>query len=340
MSKVHSIALDIGSGYCKSIYLPESGDTSEMQRLVKSFKTAVGPSRNVTLQPGVRPLVVEFEDKSFYVGNTAEVALSPDQRTNSLSPEWAYEDGYRALVYYIVAKALTSEGIEPSDTPIQVHLITGLPQAYYEVGAERLSNIYSNLHRFRHAWQTWVIDMVNVQVVPQAMGALYSATETLLSDEEYSERVGVIDIGTFTSDFCLSEDVVYHAHESGGAPIGVSALVSSMRTVLERDLGFNYTDESIKKAFERGTVLVRSAPHDIQKQLDEVITQSGRQLVKALPPSWDTNTMHLVLAGGGGADHFFGKFFKKEYPHIKVISHPENAIVLGYGIYGASAREA
>lgn len=98
----------------------------------------------------MRPLVVEFEDKSFYVGNTAEVALSPDQRTNSLRCPPNDLRGWlpAPLVYYIVAKALTSEGIEPSDTPIQVHLITGLPQAYYEVGAERFGNIYSsNLHR-------------------------------------------------------------------------------------------------------------------------------------------------------------------------------------------------
>lgn len=184
--------------------------------------------------------------------------------------------------------------------------------------------------------------MVNVQVVPQAMGALYSATETLLSDEKSIPNAWVLSTLARSRRIFACPKTWCTTHESGGAPIGVSALVSSMRTVLERDLGFNYTDESIKKAFERGTVLVRSAPHDIQKQRwMKLITQSGRQLVKATPPSWDTNTMHLVLAGGGGADHFFPeKFFKKEYPHIKVISHPENAIVLGYGIYGASAREA
>ena len=214
MSKIHSIAVDIGSGYSKSILLPASGHVDDMRKLVKSFKTAVGPSRQVTLQPGVKPLLVEFEDKSFFVASTAEVALSVEQRTNTLSSNWAYEDGYRALVYYIIAKALTSEGVEPSETPISIRLITGLPQAYYEGGAEKVRNMYSGSHRFRHAGQAWVLDMVDVQVVPQAMGAFYSATETLLTLNESEERVGVIDIGTYTTDFCLSEDVQYHAYES------------------------------------------------------------------------------------------------------------------------------
>ena len=336
MSKIHSIAVDIGSGYSKSILLPASGQVDDMRKLVKSFKTAVGPSRQVTLQPGVKPLTVEFEDKSFFVASTAEVAVSVEQRTNTLSANWAYEDGYRALVYYIIAKALTSEGVEPSETPIRIRLITGLPQAYYEGGAEKVRNMYSGAHRFRHAGQAWVLDLVDVEVVPQAMGAFYSATETLLSDEESEERVGVIDIGTYTTDFCLSEDVQYHAYESGGVPIGVSTLVASLKTVLERDLGFMYTDDSLKKAFERKTVLVRSESQNIAAQIEEVVTQAGRTLQKALPKSWDTNTMYLVLAGGGGAEYFFGEFFQKEYPHIKIITSPENAIVLGYAIYGSA----
>ena len=336
MPKIHSIAVDIGSGYSKSILLPASGQVDDMRKLVKSFKTAVGPSRQVTLQPGVKPLLVEFEDKSFFVASTAEVALSIEQRTNTLSSNWAYEDGYRALVYYIIAKALTSEGVEPSETPISIRLITGLPQAFYEGGAEKVRNMYSGSHRFRHAGQAWVLDMVDVQVVPQAMGAFYSATETLLSDDESEERVGVIDIGTYTTDFCLSEDVQYHAYESGGVPIGVSTLVASLKSVLERDLGFAYTDDSLKKAFERKTVLVRSTSQDISKQIDEVITQAGRSLQKALPTGWDTNTMYLVLAGGGGAEYFFGKYFQQEYPHIKIIASPESAIVLGYAIYGSA----
>lgn len=336
MSTIHSIAVDIGSGYSKSILLPASGDLDDMRKLVKSFKTAVGASRSVTLQPGVKPLIIEFEDKSFFVASTAEVALPIEQRTNTLSPNWAYEDGYRALVYYIIAKALTSEGIEPSDTPISIRLITGLPQAYYESGAEKVKNMYSGSHRFRHAGQSWVLDLVDVQVVPQAMGAFYSATETLLTNDEAQERVGVIDIGTYTSDFCLSEDVQYHAYESGGIPIGVSTLVSALRVVLERDLGFVYTDDSLRKAFERRTVLVRTNAQDVGKQIDEVVSQAGKQLQKALPASWDTNTMYLVLAGGGGANYFYGDFFKKAYPYIKVIPNPESAIVLGYGIYGSA----
>jgi len=337
---IHNVAVDIGSGYSKSIYLPASGEIADMRRSVKSFKTAVGPSRQVTLQPGVKPLVVEFEDKSFFVSNTADVALSKEQQTNTLSSNWAYEDGYRALVYFIIAKTLTGEGVEPSDSPIAVRLITGLPQAYYESGAEKIRNMYSGAHRFRHAGQLWVIDMVDVQVVPQAMGAYYTATEILLTPAEYEERVGVIDIGTYTTDFCLSENVHYHAYESGGVPIGVSTLVDGLKKALERDLGFVYSDESLKKAFERKTVLVQGSTHDITRQVDEVITQVSRQLQKALPSSWDTNTMYLVLAGGGGALHFFGNYFVKEYPHLKVIEHPERAIVLGYAIYGASLASA
>ena len=331
-----TIAVDIGSGYSKYLFVPESGEISDMQKAIKSFRTAVGPYRAATLQPGVKPLIVEFEDHSFYVGATAEVALSPEQRTNTLSSQWAFEDGHRALVYYILARALIGEGIEPSETPIPLRFITGLPQAYYEGGAEKLRNAYSGVHRFRHDGKQWLINLVDIQVVPQAMGAGYMAMETHLSESEAAERVGIIDIGTYTSDFCLSEDVQYHAYESGGVPIGVSSLLKVLKSILERDLGHNYTDESLRKAFERKNVLVRSQTVDITPQIEEAISQVGRSLQKSLPSSWDTNTMYLVLAGGGGAPYFFGDFFKAAYPHIKVVATPENAIVMGYAIYGAA----
>lgn len=339
MKPVHTIAVDIGSGYTKYIDLPSSGELSDMRNAVMSFRTAVGPSRNITIQPGVKPLIVEFEDKSFFVGQTAENALSPEHRVNTLSANWAYEDGHRALIFYVIARALTAKNIQPSEQPIPIRLITGLPQAYYESGAEKVQNLMQGVHRFRHAGCTWVIEMIDVQVVPQAMGAYYAAIETLLSADEASERVGIIDIGTYTTDFCLSEDVQYHAYESGGVPIGVSTLVAQLRAVLERDLGFNYSDDSVKKAFDRKQVLVRGETRDVSAQVDEVLGQIGRQLEKALPDSWDTSAMYLVLAGGGGQPQFFGNYLKKEYPHIKTVTSPENAIVLGYAIYGA-ARDA
>lgn len=339
MTPIHTIAVDIGSGYTKYIDLPASGEISDMRNAVMSFRTAVGPSRNITIQPGVKPLIVEFEDKSFFVGQTAENALSPEHRVNTLSSTWAYEDGQKALIFYVIARALTAKNIQPSDQPIPIRLITGLPQAYYESGAEKVQNDLQCVHRFRHAGCTWVVDLIDVQVVPQAMGAYYAAIETLLTAEEASERVGIIDIGTYTTDFCLSEDVQYHAYESGGVAVGVSTLVSQLKAVLERDLGFNYSDDSVKKAFERKQVLVRGETRDVSEQVNEVVSQIGRQLEKALPSSWDTSAMYLVLAGGGGQSQFFGDFLKREFPHIKTVTSPENAIVLGYSIYGA-ARDA
>lgn len=336
MEQIHTIAVDIGSGYTKFIYLSANTGIEELKSKVKSFRTAVGHSRATCIQPGVKPLLVDFEDKSFFVGQTAENALDPADRTNTLSSNWAYEDGHKALLFYVLARALSGNNVEPGENPINIRLVTGLPQAYYEAGAEKVVNLLSGTHRFRHAGKTWVVNLMDVQVVPQAMGAYYTATETLLNENQSTERVGVIDIGTYTTDFCLSENVQYHAYESGGTPIGVSTLVAQLKSVLSRDLGFEYTDESVRKAFERREVLVRGETVAVGEQVDEVVTQMGKVLQKSLPGSWDTNAMYLVLAGGGGDQHFFGDFLRKEYPHIKVIDTPASAIVLGYAIFGAA----
>lgn len=336
MSQLHTIAMDIGSGYTKFIYLSANTGIEELKARVKSFRTAVGPSRAVSIQPGVKPLTIEFEDKSFFVSQTAENALAPSERTNTLSQNWAYEDGHKALLFYVLARALSGNNVEPSDEPISIRLVTGLPQAYYEGGAEKVVNMLQGTHRFRHMGKTWVVNLVEVHVVPQAMGAYYTATETLLTESEATERVGIIDIGTFTTDFCLSEDVQYHAYESGGVPVGVSTLVGQLKAVLSRDLGSDYTDDSVRKAFERRQVLLQGETRDVSKQVNEVITQMGKVLVKSLPETWDTDAMYLVLAGGGGVAHFFGDFLRNEFKHIKIIDEPASAIVLGYSIFGAA----
>jgi hypothetical protein len=336
MIRAHTIVVDIGSGYTKSIYLPANTAIDRLKESVSAFRTAVGPARASTIQPGVKQLEIEFEDKCYFVGQTAENALDPSQRTNTLSENWAYEDGHKALLYYVLARTLSREGVEPSETPIPIRLVTGLPQAYYEAGAEKINNLLQGVHRFRHAGNTWVLNLVDVQVVPQAMGAYYTATEALLTEDEAQERVGIIDIGTYTTDFCLSENVQYHSYESGGTPVGVSTLVKHLKEVLERDLGVGYSDDSVRKAFDRHTVLVRGESTNVSKQINEVTNQVGRALVRDFPSQWDTSAMLLVLAGGGAEKHFFGNFFRREYPHIKIIDAPANAIVLGYAIYGAA----
>lgn len=331
------IAMDVGSGFTKYLRVPESGATEAMQKGIVSFKTAVGPARDIAIQPGHKPLIVEFGDHRFFVGQTAEIALNPSECSNTLSPTWAYDDGHKALIYYVIARVLDEGKINADTTdPVHLRLVTGLPQAYYDTGAQKVIDMLRGAQRFVFKGKKYHIFIDSVAVVPQAMGAYYTATETFLNENEISERIGVIDIGTFTSDFCLSEDIQYKAWESGGADVGVSQLVAYLGKLLETKQGTTYSEASIRRALQSKTVLSSSERINISDTVDEAINYIGSQLIKALPATWDLDAMHLIIAGGGAESYIFGDWFRERYGHARQLPFPSNSIVLGYGIYAAS----
>jgi hypothetical protein len=342
MSKL-LLVLDVGSGFVKYMGLTEKAMASQQfdESDVRGFKTAVGPARAGLIQPGHKPLIMEFDDSSFFVGQTAEIALPPEQRTQSLSKQWAFEKGNRALVYYALERALTEAGIEPSADPIPVSMVTGLPQEYFSEGADSLKKEMLGIHNFRFKDRIWRVEIERVDVVPQAMGAYYYAASSVLTEEESEQRIGVIDIGTYTSDFCLSEGINYRAYESGGASIGISALHEDLRRGLLAETGIKYSDESIEKAFRTRHVLMKGASLNVDGFIENAMQGVGENLLKSIPRTWQIDDMHIILAGGGAQAHYFAPFFAKKIPHIKIIDKtPFNTIVLGYAIYGLSQLNA
>lgn len=332
------IAADIGSGWSKFVGFLPNTPKEDLEAKIRGFHTAAGPAHTGLIQPGHKPVTVDFDGNTFFVGQTAEIGLAPTQRADTLSDSWAFEKANRAILYHIVALAAKENGLDlSSDEEINVHLISGLPQAFYQGNGERLAQTLMGSHKFKHCDQQMRVNFIQVDIVPQAMGAYYHGLYTMMSEDESEGRIGVIDIGTYTTDFCLAENVEYRAWASDGAAVGISDLKRTLKQILLKDFGSEFSDESIMKTFMTRQVLLRGSIIEVGDRVDDAIQSVASQLTAKIPASWDVDTMHLILAGGGAQPMFFGEWFTKsnKYQHTRVMkSNPFNAIVLGYAIYG------
>lgn len=328
-----NIAIDVGSGYTKYLEIRPEHEKS-FSKQVQSIKTLVGLAKDGAIQPGHKPQIIKFNDQEYFVGQTVDIMLSPTERVNTLSRDWASEDGHLALIFYIIACVLNSHNIDCSVSPQDIRIVTGLPQAFYADGADKMRKAIQGEHTFHYQGKNFQINITDVEIVPQAMGGYFSAASSFLNDDEVSQRVGIIDIGTYTTDFCLAEELEYHAWESGGQSIGVSNLISTLGDIIEREFGSRYSQESLQKAFKSRAILSRASMVPIDRQINEAVATIGNKLIQSLPKEWQTDAMHLVLAGGGAEKYFFGEFMRSKFPHIQIMDNPSTAIVLGYAIYG------
>jgi hypothetical protein len=303
------------------------------------FRTVAGPAHGGVLQPGHKPLVVTVEGKDYFVGHSAEIGLSPEDRSVTLSPEWAFDTASRAILYYVFSRVIMEQKLEDK-AEVTFHLITGIPQSYFLSGAKKLHALLKGTHVYRFRDREWTVHCPVVDILPQAMGAYYYAISSLLGDTERDDRVGVIDIGTFTTDFCLAENVEYRAWASDGVTVGISNAHAQLHMMLMQDLGADFSEESIRKAFMTRQVMLRGSSISIEDKIEKVIQTVGESICKSIPSSWDVDTMRLVIAGGGAQNHYFGEWLENKYPHASIMKeNPYNAIVLGYMVFGDSVPQ-
>ena len=144
-----------------------------------------------------------------------------------------------------------------------------------------------------------------------------------------SGRVGILDIGFYTSDLVTLDHLEIVDKQIGSIESGVSTALETVKRDLYDALQINLDLHRVEDALRRGKVMVYGDERDITDTRDRRLKELAAEIEGKARTIWGNGADldHVLLAGGGAAllyDHL------NFYRHAKIVRDPAFAIAHGF----------
>lgn len=227
------------------------------------------------------------------------------------------------------------------DGEAKLDLVTGLPVSWYgdkEVLTSALQGRHVVRYRIGEKERIARLDVGRVLVVPQPFGSLFSRIiddEGVLVDEELAGgRVGVIDIGTYTTDYILVDRLRYVERGSGSIPSGLSQAYRLLAQAIEDRWGLTLALHEVDRVVRDGAVRVFGMQEPIADLTKPIFSALAEEVLAEAISLWgDGRDLDAVLVTGGGAA-VIGDRVARRFPHAQLLGDPAMANVRGFWRYG------
>jgi len=219
------------------------------------------------------------------------------------------------------------------DVEGRIHLCTGLPIDWFADEAA-LRDLLAGEHVFSVNGDLRIVSVDEVVVVPQPFGSFF---DTILDDfgiftsSQFRGKVGILDIGTFTTDYALSDGLEYVAKSSGSKTAAMSTVWRQVRDGIKVNHGLDYELHEIDAFMRDGRkVIVQGKSHSIEPLIGPAVDYLARQVLAGAREFWGkARDYNLILLTGGGAEYVKERV-QAVYPHARVVRAPHLANVQGF----------
>jgi plasmid segregation protein ParM len=330
------VGLDIGYGYTKAmggdrqVVFPSVVGKAERIRYQNELQSALGV-------PGEVGIALNTEEGDRFVG---ELALLQSRVRWTLLDRSRVEDPSARLLFLAALCDWADQGVR------EFQVVTGLPVKWYADRDKLVGQLSGrhfvereNGHRAVHR-----ISVRDVLVVPQPFGSLFDAIlddEGQIVDEALARgRLGVIDIGTFTTDYVLVDGLRYVERGSGSIATGMSKAYEligrSLLDSFELDLGMHQVDQAVR----RGSINIFGEKREIDWIAEPVFDAIAAEILAQAGSLWgDGRDLDAVLVTGGGAI-VLGERVREHYRHATILEDAAMANVKGFLKYGLRRWQA
>jgi plasmid segregation protein ParM len=278
------------------------------------YTKAVSRSSNVTLPSSIGPAVaIKYHNDLLHNGRGLEIRrdgsawfvgeLARLQSPYVVSPK-ARDRDPRILVTLSLA-ALEELGIGNDD----IDLVTGLPVSWYP-DRETLIEALQCSHDYEVNNKKRTAHVRNVQ------------------------RVGIIDIGTLTTDFVLADGLRYVEPKSSSVQVAMHRVHELVQRGVAEMCGRELSPEDAELVVRERKVTVRDEILDVGSLVNSAAEAVAMEIVAEAQTLWgDGLDIHTVLVTGGGGEVFL-EAVKGTYPHARLMSQPQIANADGFYRYG------
>ncbi len=319
------VAIDIGYGYTKGL-------TDKKQVIIASM---VGPAENIRYESDIieangRGIALSVGARSFFIGEQAELQSASVSQTLDVTRTGSIE---QKALFYAVASTLV-----PTTAEV-VKVMTGLPVADFdERNRTALRDMLNGEHTIiRQGKHKRIFTVDNVYVVPQALGSLFAIVldrRGKLVDSDLAEgRVGIIDVGTLTTNYVLVDRLRYVDVLSDSITTGMAEMLQKVARDLKREYGLDWGLKlgKVDKAVRQRSVEIKGDPVNISNSIAPHMESLADTIISKARSLWGEglDLRAVVLTGGGSLE--LAPYVRRAYSHTRRVSgDPQFANVTGY----------
>ncbi len=314
-------AIDGGYGYVKAV--------CHNKRIIEP--SLVAPALTIKYESGLADngsgMTLELDGKAWFVGRLAQL-----QAADPISPRARERSAH--VMRVLTLAALYRLGI----TRGGVRMVTGLPVAWFG-DRDKLTATLTGSHHYRVNGETCDVDVAEALAVPQPFGSYFRMLLTpdgVLLDEDglRRERVAVLDVGTYTSDYALADRLRYVEAGSGSIPYAMSRVYELLQDHVARRYDRELTFREAEEAAQTGYITDRGERLYVGDLLDEVLDGVAERVIGEAQTLWGAGRdLAAVLVTGGGGPRLMERI-RAVYPHARLAPSPQMANVEGFYRYG------
>ncbi len=318
------LSIDIGYGYTKGVG-PDD--------LHFSFPSVIGTAEDIRfatdLIRGGEERVVKYGDWRFFYGEQA--VLQSRIQSTIFDRSRVHDNTYKML---FVAALVELAKFMPDVRRLNV--VTGLPVDFFGDRPEVVKS-FEGIYRVT-ADQVIEIAVESVFVAPQPFGSLFRELlneqgKIANSDVEHG-RVGIIDVGTYTTDFVVADDLRYVQRLSGSIRIGWSKVINQVRQSLADTYALELMPHEVDRAIQAGKVRVRGEEVSLEELIAPAMTDIQTAIIARARDLWGSAVnLDMILISGGGGPHLYD-VLHEVYPHARLLDNAFWANAEGFYHFG------
>jgi len=317
------IAVDIGYGYTKGVG-PDG--------LRFSFPSVIGTAEEIhfatDLIHGEEEHAIQYGNQSFFYGEQA--LLQSRMQSTIFDRSRVHDQTYKML--FIAALVEMFQAVENE----RVKVITGLPVEFFGDRSQVIKS-FEGVYRVK-ASNSLKFTVESVFVAPQPFGSLFrellNEQGKIADDDIEKGRVGVIDVGTYTTDFVVSDELRYVQRLSGSIRIGWNEVVSRVQQALGDLHRLELMPHEVDRALQTGEVRVRGEPVSLEKLVRPAVADIQTAIIARARDLWGAGAdLDRILVSGGGGPHLYDALHDV-YPHARVLDNAFWANAEGFYRFG------
>ena len=320
--------VDIGYGYTKAV-----GNGRQVV-----FPSVVGKAERVRYESdlahrheGRAEIALVTEEGDRFVG---ELALLQSRVQWTLLDRSRVEDPSARLLFLAALSELVGGGDQ------RFHVVTGLPVNWY-ADRDKVARQLGGKHIVRRVNGQQIVHRLTVDevlVVPQPFGSLFDVLlgpDGQIVDQELAQgRLGVIDVGTYTTDYVLVDRLRYIERGSGTIATAMSKAYQLIGRSLLDTYGLELRLHQVDQVVREGQVTVFGEARTVDWLADPVLDAISQEILAEAGTLWgDGRDLMAILVTGGGAIAL-GERFRQRYAHARVLPGAALANVNGFCKYG------
>jgi plasmid segregation protein ParM len=274
--------------------------------------------------------VVEVDGRAFFVGDLAELQSYSASQTLDVTRTGSIE---QKALFYAVASDLVKTTAE------RVTVVTGLPVGDYdERNKAALRSMLVGEHEVkREGKHTRLFEVVSVNAMPQAIGSLYALVLDRrggMADGDLADgRVGIVDVGTLTTNYILSDRLRYVETGSDSITTGMSETLTKLAKDLKREYGLDWALHlrKVDEAARARKVELAGVWTNIVHLVDPHLEALADTIISKARSLWGAGVDLRAVVLTGGGSHELAPFIRKAYQHTRTVAgDPQLANVTGY----------